>query len=359
MDIGRIIRRITAACHPAAYLFIPVLRAKDRLEGGRMHRDLEAKIEIYCADGQKRDAAAMRRMRRDAWYSFLLYHADFEEYFLYRFPRLSHEGRREFVTEAEKDRVCERLSPPEVWHRIWDKWSAYELFRPYYGREAVKVENESDREAFFAFLTKHPRFIAKPRLESCGYGVTIYDASAPDFLPEAVFDELMAMGAICEELIVQAEPLARLHPSSVNTVRVATLIREGEAVVLFTFLRVGRGGSIVDNGGSGGFVALIDADSGVVVTPGVTERLYSAVCHPDTGEQILGMRVPRWDELMSLARRAALDFPAHPYLSWDFALTEAGWVVVEVNCMGQFVGPQFTTGVGVRKELSRYFDFSA
>ena len=355
MDIGKLIRRITARCHPAAYLFIPVLRLKDRLEGGRMHVSMEKNIREFLS-GREPDGASSRRLRRDMWYSFLLYHADFEEYFLFRFPRLSHEGRREFVTEAEKDELCLAMSPEEVWRVIWDKWSAYGLFRKYYARDAVKADAGASYDDFRAFIEKHPRFIAKPRLESCGRGVTIYDAAAPDFDAESVFAELCGVDVICEELIVQAEPLARLHPASVNTVRVATLVREdGSVEVLFTFLRMGRSGSIVDNGGAGGFVACVDKQTGVVVTPGVTERLYSTVCHPDTGVQILGLRIPRWEELLSLAREAALVYPAHPYISWDFALTDAGWVVVEANCQGQFVGPQFTTGRGIRRELAQYF----
>ncbi len=356
MDIGMLIRRISAKCHPAAYLFVPVIRLKDRLEGGRMRRSLEENIENYCSEAQKRNPAALRRLRRDMWYSFILYHASFSEYFVYRFPRLSHEGRREFVTEAEKNALCERLSPPEVRRVIWDKWSAYNLFRDFYRRDAVKVDAESTFEEFGTFIGAHPRFIAKPRLESCGMGVTIYDAAAADFDAAAVFAALQGIGVICEELIVETGVLASLHPGSVNTVRIATLMQDGAPVVLFTFLRVGRGDSIVDNAGAGGFAALIDTETGIVLTPGVTERLQEAAVHPDTGMPILGIRLPRWQEALDLARRAAMLYPDHPYISWDFAYTENGWVVVEANCMGQFICPQFTTGRGFRAHLSRYFD---
>lgn len=356
MDIGKVIRRIAGAWHPATYLFIPVIRLKDRLEGGGMRRSLEENIGACCTDEQKRDAAFLRRTKRDMWYSFLLYHASFNEYFAYRFPRLSHEGRREFVMEAEKNELCENMSPREVWSRIWDKWSAYQLFRNFYRRDAIAVGPDAAPEEFRAFLQKHPRFIAKPRLESCGVGVTIYDAEKPEFDADAVFAALRKIDVICEELIVQAEELACLHPGSVNTVRVATLVRDGAPVVLFTFLRIGRGGSIVDNAGAGGLAASVDKDTGVVLTPGTTERLYEAVFHPDTGEQILGRQLPAWDALLDTAKRAAMVYPDHPYISWDFAYTEAGWVIVEANCMGQFICPQFTTGRGIRSYLRRYFD---
>lgn len=356
MDIGTIIRRIANAWHPASWLFVPVIRVKDRLEGGNMHRELEESIARHCTSAQRADARALRRTKRDMWYSFILYHANFNEYFTFLFPRLSHEGRREFVTEAEKNALCQAMSPPEVWRRIWDKWSAYELFGKYYRRDAVKVDGETSFGDFEAFLQKHPRFIAKPRLESCGVGVTIYDAAASGFDAAALFAALRETGVICEELIVQAEPLSLLHPESVNTVRSATLVRDDEPVILFTFLRMGRGSSIVDNAGAGGYVALVDTETGLVCTPGTTETHETVLVHPDTGVQILGMQLPRWEELKALSRELALTYPEHPYISWDLALTENGWVVVEANCQGQFICPQFTTEHGIRSYLKQYFD---
>ena len=355
MDIGKIIRRLAGRCHAAAYLFIPVIRLKDRLEGGRMHAELDRCLTVFPAPEQRADRAWLRRTRRDMWYSFLLYHASFSEYFVYLFPRLSHEGRREFVTEAEKNELCKGLSREEVWSRIWDKWSAYELFRPYYRRDAVKLGEDADFADFAAFVEKHPRFIAKPRLESCGTGVTIFDAAAPEFDARALFDSLCAGGTICEELIVQAEPFAGLHPGSVNTVRMATLVREDGPVLLFSFLRIGRGDSIVDNAGAGGFVALIDGETGIVMTPGTTETHEKALVHPDTGRQIIGLSIPQWDGLRALSLELAMRYPEHPYISWDFAYTAAGWVVVEANCMGQFICPQFTTEHGIRSYLRQYF----
>lgn len=356
MDIGKIIRRMAAKWHPIAYLFIPVIRTKDRLEGGNMHRELEEALRTHCTPAEQGDAAWLRRTKRDMWYSFLLYHTNFNEYFMFLFPRLSHEARAEFVTEAEKNELCENMSPPEVWERVWDKWSAYQLFGRYYRRDALKLDGDTPLGDFLAFTEKHPRFIAKPRLESCGVGVAIYDTSASGNAPEALFARLRDLDVICEELIVQAEPLSGLHPGSVNTVRAATLVKDGAPVLLFTFLRIGRGNSVVDNGGAGGYVALIDADAGIVSTPGVTETHETALLHPDTGAQILGLRLPRWEELKALALELAMVYPQHPYISWDLALTDRGWVVVEANCMGQFIGPQFTTEHGIRGYLSRYFD---
>lgn len=356
MDIGALIRKITARVHPAAYIFIPVLKVKDRLGEGHMHKVLADCIELYTTPEQRADKRGLRRTKRDMWYSFLLYHTDFEEYFLFRFPRLSHAGRREFVPLLEKNELCERMSPPEVQARIWDKWAAYELFRPYYHRDAVAPQSESDYEAFARFVEEHPRFMAKPRLTSCGEGVSLCDTTAEGTDVRALFDRFLREGFICEEVISQAEPMASLHPSSVNTVRAATYVKNGAPEVVFTNVRVGQGGSIVDNAGAGGFVAAIDVDTGVVMTPGTSKALERVLFHPDTGTQIIGFHIPEWEKLKAMVREAAMTYPVHPYISWDCAYTPDGWVIVEANCMGQVTGAQYSTEHGLRSRMSLYFD---
>ena len=88
---------------------------------------------------------------------------------------------------------------------------------------------------------------------------------------------------------------------------------------------------------------------------GRMENGLSVIFHPDSGCQILGMQIPRWDELRALGLELAAVLPEQKYISWDFALTDDGWVVVEGNCAGQFVCPQLTTLQGLRARLRPYF----
>lgn len=355
MDIGKIIRKMASGFHPAAYLFIPVIKIKDRAGGAPMHQMMERCVDRYTDPEQRENKAWLRRLKRDMWYSFLLYHVEFEEYFLFRFPRLSHEGRREFIPIEEKNELSIPLSSEEVQARIWDKWEAYKLFQPYYRRDAIAVDGTSNYEDFAQFVKKHPRFIAKPRLTSCGDGVTVIDTAEQADIP-ALYERLSRDGYTCEEIIRQAAPLSDLHPESVNTVRIATFVKNGTPSVLFANLRIGCGGSIVDNVGAGGFVASIDLDTGVVQTPGIMNTLERAIFHPDTGVQILGLHIPRWAELQAMVMEAAMSYSVHPYISWDCAYSVDGWVVVEANCRGQMTGAQFTTEHGLRSRMSQFFD---
>ncbi len=339
----------------SAHLLAPLLRAADRLQGGELHRHAQENIDLFCTPEQKANPAYIRHLKRDMWYCAVRYVCAFNEYFLFDYPRLNHSGRMEFVNEFEKQDVCDRLGTAEDKNVLRDKWRSYEQFKKYYHRDAIKLDDGTTEEDLRQFVEKHPRFLIKPRDDSSGNGVHFCD-TASGFSPSAFLEQHRSDRVLLEEPIVQCEAMARLHPQSVNTVRCATFTMDGQAHILFTFLRVGRGDSIVDNGGAGGFVCLLDTDNGIVTTPGTTEVLERELVHPDTGTQLLGFRVPRWEEMLALASELALSYPEQPYISWDLALTDGGWIVVESNSTGQFIGPQFTTQHGLRAQLSPYFD---
>jgi len=180
-------------------------------------------------------------------------------------------------------------------------------------------------------------------------GVTGMDAFTHEVRVQA--DAVAAFGSKLEELIRQAPELAAFHPASVNTVRIPTLFLGGRALVYHPFLRTGIGPSIVDNGGSGGILAGIDPATGTVETAGRDESGIYYEKHPDTGLVFRGFQVPQWPELLALADQLCRIVPTNRYTGWDFALTAQGWILVEANDRGQFVGFQMMTGKGCRREL--------
>jgi hypothetical protein len=53
--------------------------------------------------------------------------------------------------------------------------------------------------------------------------------------------------------------------------------------------------------------------------------------HPDSGGQITGRQVPRWEEVCRLAERAHWAFDDRVMIGWDIAVTPDGPVLVEGN----------------------------
>lgn len=206
------------------------------------------------------------------------------------------------------------------------------------------------------FVNMHNRFIVKPVAGSCGRGVKIYDISdytCSDELVKELVDGYCRGwngGFIAEEVIEQDEQMASLHPSSVNTVRFPTIKFSNRVEVLHPFMRLGRGNMIVDNGGAGGILCAIDVETGKVLAA-MDEKGMAYEKHPDTGCQIIGFTIPRWDEAVAIVKEMAMVVKDNRYTGWDMALSNKGWVMVEGNAMGQFIW-QIPTQQGFMKEAN-------
>ena len=120
-------------------------------------------------------------------------------------------------------------------------------------------------------------------------------------------------------------------------------------------MRCGRGGAFVDNGGQGGVLLNVDPADGVITTDAYSEYNECFEKHPDTGIIFKGNRLPAWAELISICTSTAEKYEGMEFLSFDLAYTDKGWIIIEVNEVGQFIGPQIVLKKGIKKELWSYF----
>lgn len=287
----------------------------------------------------------LRRMRQ----AYICYGWGFDEYFMYNYNHLSRAGRKEFATELQKDYFCDTIYHGHELDMFTDKWVAYKHFAPYYKRDACMMQSwERDHEEAERFIEKHNAVVIKPKDGSLGYGIHIFHDLTKEELKE--LSQKYEMGFVMEELIRQGSEMAVLHPQSVNTVRITTL-RVGDKInIIHPFFKVGRAGNIVDNAAQGGIFGVIDIDTGVV-TSACDKHGNRYIKHPETGVQLIGFVIPKWEEALELSRELSKVVPEAIYVGWDLAYTEDGWVVVEGNSRAQFVCYQIAEQKGFRKEL--------
>lgn len=137
--------------------------------------------------------------------------------------------------------------------------------------------------------------------------------------------------ALIQKAIVQHPALASLHPCSTNSLRIVTR-RFGTGVeAVIAILKMGRGGSIIDNSSAGGLFAGVSIETGLVNTPLINKDFKEYLQHPDTGIEAIGFQIPHWPDVMHTLRRAHLVFKAPETLGWDVAITDSGPVVIESN----------------------------
>ncbi len=285
----------------------------------------------------------VKKLYNEILYCRFMYGIAVREYFVYEFEKLSHEGRKTFVTRGNKYPFYRKFNNQNYTPYLNMKTETYRKFKEFYGREVLCMYDEDDLDAFLGFVERHPRFIYKPADDYGGHGIAIYNADEYES-KEDLFKVLMYHGfCVVEELIVQAKEIAQLHPQSVNTMRVVAFRKnEHEAEIQWCFLRMGMGGSHTDNMSSGGLAAMVDPETGVIYTTGRDWLGYEHISHPDTGIQLVGFQIPKWDELKALVGKLANVIPEIHLVGWDLSLTEKGWVFVEGNARPQCVSAQIT-----------------
>lgn len=264
-----------------------------------------------------------------------------QDYFSYGYEGMTKAERHDFVSEYEFAAFKARLNNYPERDMSANKWNTYCLMKDYYGRKACMLPSKAEASAkdvcdeinqvWSGEVCAEKPFVIKPLWQCSGMGVYVEHLSIPctvDCVEELMKD--FDSSVIMEELIVQSQVLSQFHPHSVNTVRINTYRKGKDVRIFLPYFRIGRGENFVDNTNHGGILASIDLESGVVEAAYDTQNnCYPQ--HPDTHVTFTGFQMPRWEEAKRIVVELALKFEYLQLLGWDLALTDNGWVVVEVN----------------------------
>lgn len=318
--------------------------------------EIRKALDDYLAMEERQDKRLCKQLVKDIKACDRLIMAKPYEYFFLNLRNKTVDERKKFVTDKYMLQRMSMIDSRKL-HDIElnDKYNFYLLAKPFFKREVIRINQETKYENFESTALRLGKMIFKPSILGCGQGIFVADVSTSD-KARMVFSKIRQMGGgewVAEELIVQDAEMASWNQTSVNTIRLLSFSTPDGIKFTTSFIRTGRHGSLVDNGGSGGIFAAIDAESGIVVTDGKDEMAKSYKMHPDSGMKFKGWQIPRWEELKETAIAIhSIVFPRMKYVGWDFALTKGGWVVIEGN-WGQFVH-QAALGYGLRPVFDEY-----
>ena len=294
-------------------------------------------------------------LRVDVLFNAYAYGFEPDEYFFYYIEGKTREEKEEYISDLEKDILTYALNDVIDIEIFYDKARTYEKLKKYFKRDAISIERTADYKRFLRFIKKHPVFVRKSVGMGRGKGVSKVDSRGKD--KKALFESLIKMGKqILEELVVQSPEMAKFNPTSVNTVRCPTFRTVRGIELAPCRFRIGQGGSFVDNAGSGGILAGIDPKTGIVFTSGRDEYCNEYITHPQTGLRFEGFQVPKWEELIAVVTEMHELFPNMGYISWDMALTDKGWVLIEANGSGQFIGTQIVEQKGKKRDIAKMLE---
>lgn len=242
-------------------------------------------------------------------------------------------------------KIIYRLNCRQLTKAYTDKCAYDEFFRDVW-RPRTIVRNRNgyyyddrksiSKETAIALCSDLKGAVIKPSMDGMwGSGVCVFSSEKGRVTDNETTENLFerfGSNFIVQEKVRQHDDMARLNPTSLNTLRVLTFRQGDEVVVLYAVARIGRKDQIVDNETAGGINADIDLDSGRIIDCAYGSPSEKRIEFTDVGTELKGFLIPSFHEVINMAKDLHLRLPYFHLVGWDFGIDEAGRpVMIEWN----------------------------
>jgi hypothetical protein len=309
------------------------------------------KLSVSYFPEERRKSKA--RIFLDLLIWLLRHHEVNTSYYLYGFDRQCGPRLRDYLAYLEFKHLRNR------WNSPWGGWDYRCLLRDkfVFGQYVASLGFSTPRvvalgdghriswvggetESYEECASKrHFDGFYKPLLGENGAGVyPLKIASGGLFLngksiSPAELSSVIQGPGILQERVQQHPEISRIHPHSVNTIRLITVLMEDEPVPFAAMMRFGAHGNARDNWATGGVMGRIDMGTGQLgkyffFKPGYGGKVTA---HPDTGVVFENVRIPFSREALDAALRLHRAFYGVHSIGWDIAIGPTGPVFVEGN----------------------------
>lgn len=195
------------------------------------------------------------------------------------------------------------------------------------------------KENAIELLFERQNLFAKPSIDSSSgdrcmvldflNGIDLSTGKKVDEIIEALGDSF-----VIQRRIQCHDSISKIHSSSVNTFRIMTYRWREEIKHLPIIMRIGKGGSKVDNAHAGGIFVAID-DDGTMHEWAVTEFNDKYSEHPDTHIVFKNHTIPMVKDIIASANNMHATIPQLGAINWDFTINKDGQpVLIEANING-------------------------
>jgi len=245
-----------------------------------------------------------------------------------------------------------------------DKLQFRKRFESYFNYPYFELNSEKEIVPLIAWIKQNnfEKIVAKQPLSSAGEGVKIINTELinADLLiagqeSTSYLADLYQKGyTLFESFIEQHKDLKQIYPGSINTIRIITFVnKQKELEIWGTLLRLGLDKS-VDNFAAGGLSANIDINSGVINSLARIKDPFHKTAynkHPVTDVKITGSKIPYWDEIIKMVKKAALEVPEVKTVGWDIAITPSGPTLIEGNDNWDKTHFELISGIGLNDRI--------
>lgn len=248
--------------------------------------------------------------------------------------------------EAYDDKnICDIIFAGEnVVHTILKNMNGYYYF------EGKAV---SEEEAI-SLCQNMDRVIIKPAMEMQGNGVRLLTVTnGKTNVNDLSIGELFKQykqNFLIQECVKQHKDLAALNPTSVNTMRILSYRSGMEVLIIYSVIRIGRKGQVIDNQCAGGISTAISKD-GKLSKEAFGGYSEDNITVTDTGVTLDGYQLPSYDKAIAMVKRLHTKLPYFNIIGWDVSIEENGEpILIEYNANPGLSQSAFCSGMGENTE---------
>lgn len=138
--------------------------------------------------------------------------------------------------------------------------------------------------------------------------------------------------SLVQKVVVQHPLVSEIAPSSLNTLRLVTMLTKSDDVIIIgACMRFGVGESFVDNWSRGGVAVAVDHARGQLLDTGYDRAGNRFTHHPVSCVEFRGFSLPSWSEAMALGVQVQRAFPFFKILGMDLGFSNEGVILIELN----------------------------
>ena len=196
-----------------------------------------------------------------------------------------------------------------------------------------------DLESVKSICDKYGTLFIKPTIETGGgKGVSAFNLN--DNVPNTEKKEFGQVlkdynkNFIIQKKVEQHEIMSSLNPTSLNTLRVVSYLKNNEVFILSSIVRMGIKGSIIDNSSAGGVSCGIKPNGSLKETGFKMSGEKSD--STSTGIKFGEIRLPFMTIVHDEVKKLHREVPYFKMVSWDLAVdTKSEVILIEYNIKGQ------------------------
>ena len=201
-------------------------------------------------------------------------------------------------------------------------------------------------------------YFIKPTVDSCsgqGCQIVSLNKGIDEITGSTITEILNSKGNhwVIQEIVKCHSSIANIYKNSVNTFKIMTYLWKGNIQHAPIIMRIGQGGSYLDNVHAGGmFIAL--EDDGTMHGTAFTEFKNEFTEHPDTHFKFEGYKMSLLPDVIKAAEKCHSFIPQVGCINWDFTINQQGVpLLIEANMRGGSVWLfEMAHGKGVFGELT-------